>query len=77
MNLYIKISALPVKGGKFLPKFGFMEFEGAQITTIPYNFGVESIRDTKEEALNVAKIQAFKEAKNKYGSEIQVFLSEE
>lgn len=77
MQIHLTISALPTTDGKFLPKFQFFEIEGVFFTTIPYDFGKESIRDTKEEALKVSKAHGIKEAIERYGKEVKIFLKEE
>lgn len=74
MQIHLKISVLTLADGKFLPKFQFMENYGSRVTFVPYDFGAESIRDTKEEALRVAKAHGVKEAIERYGREAQIVI---
>ena len=77
MLIQLTIWALPVVGGKFLPKFQFIENNGPSVTFVPYNFSAESICDTKEEALGLAKANGIREAIEKYGKEAKIILKEE
>ncbi len=77
MPVQLTILALPVVGGKFLPKFQFVEMEGPSVTFIPYAFGLESICETREKALALAKTQGAQEALERYGRDVKVILKEE
>lgn len=77
MRINITISAIETGDGKFLPKFDFIEYEGNQVTCTPYHFGEDSIRDTREEALHIAKVNANSEAVKKYGRGTEIFIKEE
>lgn len=77
MNIYVSISAIPLKGGIFLPRFQFIETQGGSTTFIPYEMGLESACDSEEEALRHAEVHAIRQARKDYGNNVKLFVKKE
>jgi len=77
MEIHLKISTIALKNGKFLPEFRFYEVTGNLVTNIMTPLGEESLCDSKEEALNLAKAHARKFALEKYGTSAQIAIQEQ
>ncbi len=74
MKAYVSISTVSVPDGKFIPRFQFIEQQGAQTTFIPYELGLESACSSEEEALRHAEVHARRQAVQNYGQDVELFV---
>lgn len=77
MEIHLKISVIGLPNGKFIPEFHFYEVVGNLITNIMTPLGEESLCDSREQALNLAKAHARKFALERYGADAQIAIHEE
>ncbi len=78
MKIYALISSISLQDGKFLPKFEFVKSEGGLTTFTPYSLSIkEGVCNSKEKALENAKIHARRQVIEEYGKDVQLFIKEE
>ena len=77
MKVYVSLSAVSLLNGKFLPRFQFIETQGADTTFTPYEMSIESACNSEEEALKHAEIHASRQAVKDYGQNIELFIKRE